>query len=177
MEEIRELGLRFGILTEYTSYLVQEPGAVAERSVPMPRLEEARSQTGVAAFDRARRSAKFAKTNNLQAADELAAGNPDASPAGSGPTTRRAGDRLFVLRGAVWTDVRHPDRIPVTAVAAYSQAYFALVRMLPELAPYLSAGEHIVVAGRRCSIEIAERGIEVWQPGELAELIRNFRGT
>lgn len=177
MEEIRELGLRFGILTEYTSYLVQEPGAMAERPIPMPRLEEARSQTGAAAFGRARRSAKFAETNNLQAADELAAGSPDAPLAASESTTRRAGDRLFVLRGTVWTDVRHPGRIPVTAVAAYSQAYFALVRMLPELAPYLSAGEHIVVAGRRCSIEIGQRGIEVWQPGALAELIRNFRGT
>ena len=27
-EEIRDLALRFGILTEYTSYLVQEPAAV-----------------------------------------------------------------------------------------------------------------------------------------------------
>ncbi|HEX2220023.1 MAG TPA: VIT domain-containing protein [Gemmatimonadales bacterium] len=177
LEEIRDLGLRFGILTEYTSYLVQEPGVMAERPVPMPRLEAAGSQTGAAAFDRARRSAKFVETTNLQAADELAAGSPDGPLPASGPTTRRAGDRLFVLRGAVWTDVGHPDRIPVTAVAAYSRAYFELVRMLPELAPYLSAGEDIVVAGRRRSIRIAHRGTEVWRPGELAELIRNFRGT
>lgn len=177
MEEIRDLGLRFGILTEYTSYLVQEPGAVVERPIPMPRLEEARSQTGAAAFDRARRSAKFADANNLQAADELADRSPATASSAPGPSVRRAGDRLFLLRGSVWTDVRHPDRIPVTAVAAFSPAYFALVRMLPELAPYLSVGEDIVVAGRRRSIRIAHHGIETWQPGELAELIRTFRGT
>jgi hypothetical protein len=49
--------------------------------------------------------------------------------------------------------------------------------MLPELAPYLSAGERVVVAGRRGSIEIARHGIESWQPGELVALVRNFRGT
>jgi len=38
-------------------------------------------------------------------------------------------------------------------------------------------GEEIVVAGRRGSIRIAHHGIESWQPGDLAELVRNFRGT
>ena len=40
IEEMRDLGLRFGILTEYTSYLVQEPERVANAPPPMPRLEE-----------------------------------------------------------------------------------------------------------------------------------------
>ena len=35
IREVRELGLRYGILTEYTSYLVQEPVAVAGRNQPM----------------------------------------------------------------------------------------------------------------------------------------------
>jgi hypothetical protein len=84
---------------------------------------------------------------------------------------------MFVLRDSVWTDIGNTDRIPVTAVSAFSPAYFELVRMLPELAPYLSAGPDVVVAGRRGSIRIAQRGIESWQAGELAVLVRNFRGT
>ena len=84
---------------------------------------------------------------------------------------------MFVLRDSVWTDIGNADRIPITAVAAFSPAYFALVRMLPELAPYLSAGEDVLVAGRRGSIRIAQQGIESWKPGELAALVRNFRGT
>ena len=77
------------------------------------------------------------------------------------------GGRAFVLRDSVWTDIGHADRIPVTVVAAYSRAYFDLVRLLPELAPYLSAGENVVVAGRRGSIRIARAGIESWGSGEL----------
>ena len=178
LEEIRDLGLRFGILTEYTSYLVQEPERLAEAPPPMPRLEEARNQTGAAAFRRAQRSSKFAETKSLDRAEALAAdGLGAAASGGSGGAFKKAGDRVFVLRASVWTDIRQADRIPITAVAAFSPAYFALVRMLPELTPYLSVGEEIVVAGRRGSIRIAHHGIESWQPGDLAELVRNFRGT
>src|SRR5207249_11744493 len=31
VSELKRLALRYGILTEYTSYLVQEPGVVAQR--------------------------------------------------------------------------------------------------------------------------------------------------
>ena len=178
IEEMRDLALRFGILTEYTAYLVQEPSRVANAPPPMPRLEEARSQTGAGAFDRARRSAKFADTKTLQGADEIAAGVVGSTgPMGGKQAPKQVGGRMFVLRDSVWTDIGNADRIPITAVAAFSPAYFALVRMLPEITPYLSAGEDVLVAGRRGSIRIAHQGIEAWKPGELATLVRNFRGT
>jgi Ca-activated chloride channel homolog len=178
IEEMRDLALRFGILTEYTAYLVQEPNRVANAPLPMPRQEEAQSQTGAAAFDRARRSAKFAEAKTLQGADEVAAGvlGNGGTPGGR-QASKQVGGRMFVLRDSVWTDIGNADRIPITAVAAFSPAYFALVRMLPELTSYLSAGEDVLIAGRRGSIRIAHRGIESWKPGELAALVRNFRGT
>jgi Ca-activated chloride channel family protein len=177
LEEMRDLALRFGILTEYTSYLVQEPERVAH-APPMPRPEEARNQTGAGAFDRARRSAKFEEAKTLQSADEIAAGVVGgAEPAVGRPVSKPVGGRMFVLRDSVWTDIGNADRMPITAVAAFSPAYFALVRMLPELTPYLSAGEDVLVAGRRGSIRIAHQGVESWKPGELAALVRNFRGT
>jgi Ca-activated chloride channel family protein len=66
IEEMRDLALRFGILTEYTSYLVQEPERVAFAPPPMPRPEVAREQTGAVAFDRARRSAKLLETKSFR---------------------------------------------------------------------------------------------------------------
>jgi Ca-activated chloride channel family protein len=178
IEEMRDLALRFGILTEYTSYLVQEPERLANGPPPMPRPESAREQTGAGAFDRARRSAKFAEAKTLQGADEIAAGAAGGmAPAAGAPAAKQVGGRMFVLRDSVWTDLGNADRISITAVAAFSPAYFALVRMLPELTPYLLAGEDVLVAGRRGSIRIAHQGIESWKPGELVALVRNFRGT
>ncbi|HWB43199.1 MAG TPA: VIT domain-containing protein, partial [Gemmatimonadales bacterium] len=117
IQEIRDLGLRFGILTEYTSYLVQEPERLAGAPPPLPRAEAARQQTGAAAFDRAARSAKFAEVKTLQRADEMAAGGVAAqASAGGGSGAKSLGGRMFVLRDSVWTDIGNTDRIPVTAV-------------------------------------------------------------
>ncbi len=180
VEEVRNLGLRYGIVTEYTSYLVQEPGAVATVPPPVPlEREDARAQTGAAAFDRARASSKLAEVKSLNAAEEVAQGRVEAAakdPA-SRAMVRRVGGRVFVQRGEVWTDLAHSDRIPITVVAEFSRAYFDLVRMLPELAPYLSVGNQVLVAGRQASIRIAPSGIQELDRGQLNALVGHFRGT
>jgi len=180
IEEVRNLGLRYGIVTEYTSYLVQEPNAVASvpPAVPLER-EDARQQTGAAAFDRARASSKLAEVKSLNAAEEVAQGRMEAAVGDSmsRALVRRVGGRVFVHRGEVWTDLAQADRIPITVVAAFSRAYFDLVRMLPELAPYLSVGDQVLVAGRQASIRIAPSGIQELDHGQLITLVGHFRGT
>jgi Ca-activated chloride channel homolog len=184
--QVRELGLRYGILTEYTSYLVQEPSDLATPGTPAPLREDqmggarnSAAQTGPQAFERARASAKLADSKTLAAADEVASSRLETLTVGAAgaSATRLVGGRLFVGRDQVWTDVGHADRITVTAVVAYSKAYFELVRQLPELAPYLSVGNEVVIAGRRGSVRVGGSGIDTWQPGQLAEVVRNFRGT
>jgi Ca-activated chloride channel homolog len=184
--QVRELGLRYGILTEYTSYLVQEPVDLVTPATPVPLREDemggarnAPTQTGTQAFERARASSKLADSKSLAAADEVVSSRLE-SLAGKGSkalATRRVGGRLFVQRDQVWTDVAQTDRITVTAVVAYSKAYFELVRQLPEVTPYLTVGDEILIAGRRASIRIGGSGIEAWKPGQLAEMVRNFRGA
>jgi Ca-activated chloride channel family protein len=183
LDQVRQLGLRYGILTEYTSYLVQEPVDLVGAPGPIPLREDqmggarnSATQTGPQAFERARASAKLSESKSLAATDEAVAAG--LAPRGEGaPAPRRAGGRLFVQRGSVWTDLAHSDRITVTAVVGYSRAYFELVRVLPELAPYLSVGDEILIAGRRVSIRVGPSGTEAWKPGQLADLVRNFRGT
>ena len=187
VSQVRDLGLRFGILTEYTSYLVLEPSAVvAGNGVPLPaRAEDAggasnsAAQTGGVAFDRARASSKFTESKSLAEADSMASARlATLSPTTpSAAATRRAGGRIFVMRGQVWTDIGHADRITITEVEAYSRAYFDLVRQLPELAAYLPVGDQLLIAGKRASIRVAHTGVQAWKPGQLADLVRNFRGT
>jgi len=190
VDQVRELGLRYGILTEYTAYLVQEPTTTAWNG-PVPRplaldraavggVAAAPSQTGQQAFERARASAQLAGATNLAAADKAVAARAAeiaAAAPGSSDALRRVGGRLFVLRGGVWTDAALRDTINVARVQAYSDAYFALVRALPELAPWLGAGDEVVIAGRRASVRIGAEGRTAWAPGELEALVRNFRGA
>jgi len=174
---IRELALRYGILTEFTSYLVQEPGQVAVGPQPIP-MAAPTEQTGRAGFLRAERSATLAQAKSLAEADQA---NDRLMRDDVGererPESKRSGGRVFVRRGAVWTDIAHTDSVRIVTVTAFSPAYFALVRALPELAPCLTVGDEVLVAGRRVSLRIGLAGTTQWEAGELARVVGAFRGA
>ena len=189
VQEVRDLGLRYGILTEYTSYLVQEPMTAWHGPQPMPMAPALRGgagsaglQTGQDAFARAQASAAMAGASNLAAADhaakarlaELAVAGV-AGPGGSPARAVRAGGRLFVRTDSGWTDAAHRDSLKVVAVAPYSDAYFAVVRALPEIAPCLGVGDDLIIAGRRLSVRITVAGRTTIGARELEALVRDFR--
>ena len=185
VQQVRDVGLRYGILTEYTAYLVQEPTGFGIPAAPqaldaaaMGGVAQATRQTGREAFQRARASASMSGAGNLAVAERAAADRLDelkAARPGASPAARRAGGRLFVQREGVWTDAAHQDSLNVTRVAAFSDAYFALVRALPELAPFLGVGDEVVIAGRRASVRIGAGGLTAWRPGEIEAFVRSFR--
>ena len=174
MKELRDLALRYGILTEYTAYLVQEPGVVAQRQLersmsPAPAPSQ---QFGAPSVAKARRDAQAASTAVAAEALEL-----DQATRGEMGTarTKQVGGRVFVWRDSAWTDLRHGDSLPVVAVEAFSEAYFALMRALPEMVKSAALDPAVVVAGRRVSIKIGARGKTSWSTGELDALVRDFR--
>jgi hypothetical protein len=157
--------------------LVGTPRPVPLREEHMGGARNSAAQTGSQAFERARTSAKLAESKSLAAADAAIDAQAALARPASPASVQRAGGRLFVQRGEVWTDLGHSDRITITAIAAYSKAYFELVRLLPEVVPYLSIGDEIVIAGREGSVRIGTAGIREWRPGQLADVVRTFRGT
>lgn len=174
MKELKDLALRYGILTEYTAYLVQEPGVVAAG-----RLEDRRplapapaQQFGPTSVAKARRDAQSANSSVAAEARELDVLTRDRI---GGARTQQAGGRVFVWRDSTWTDLQHGDSLPVVAVAAFSDAYFALVRALPDIVKPLALEPTVLVAGRRVSIKIGAQGKTAWREGELAALVRDFR--
>jgi Ca-activated chloride channel homolog len=182
VEQVRDLGLRYGILTEYTSYLVQEPEAVATGPEPRGRAPTPpaapAAQTGAVAFERAEASARMREVKSLADVDAVSGGTTVRS-ATRGPSSadRSVAGRIFVRRGGVWTDALHRGSLQVTVVAPYSDAYFALVRALPELRRWLGAGNDVLVAGRRISIRVAPAGLSTWRSGELERVAAAFRGV
>ena len=192
VRQVRELGLRYGILTEYTSYLVQEPGlGIGPRPIdggrPMPALAPALQggagaaarQTGQAAFDRAQSSAEMSRAANLAAADKAAEPKDEEFSARDGRSVtavKRVAGRLFTLQGKVWTDAAHSDSVRIVEVAPFSDAYFALSRALPEITPYLSVGDEVVIAGRKASIKITASGTTSLGAAQVADVVKRFRG-
>ncbi|MEP6574025.1 MAG: VIT domain-containing protein, partial [Gemmatimonadota bacterium] len=187
VSQVRELGLRYGILTEYTSYLVQEPGAVVNRNREDRRFEPASNnapaaapaaQTGKVAFQRAQESSRMAGASSLAEAD-VVADEKQASLAGPSQTAelKRIGGRLFVKTGAVWTDAAHRDSLPIVDVAPFTDAYFQLVKALPEIAPWLGAGDQVLIAGRSVGVRISPSGARSWSDKQLETLVKSFRGA
>ena len=189
--QVRDLGLRYGILTEYTSYLVQEPGVVAQNPpIPMPSgAAGAREMTGGGAFIAAKASAAMAQSGSFAAADraasvrleELRVAGVDersrsAGRASKGNEVMRAGGRLFARRDGVWTDLAQRDSVKLTTVAPFSPAYFALVRARPALRSALGVGAPLVIAGRRASLKVADGGISEWTGGALERFLQEFDG-
>jgi Ca-activated chloride channel family protein len=176
VSELKRLALRYGILTEYTSYLVQEPNVVAR---PMPLQAPApEAQAGEGAVRRSEAARKLASSFNLEtvvvtgsaAADSIA-----AAERGKVTRSQRVGGRVFAWRDSTWTDIAHGDSLRVVNVAAFSDAYFALLRALPELVQAATLEPAVLVAGRRVSIKIEAGGKTSWGEGELANLVREFR--
>ncbi len=188
ISQVRELGLRYGILTEYTSYLVQEP-SLQVAAAPMPSgAGAAREMTGRQAFDAAEASADLSASTTLAAANKVARVRSDVLARSEqerlvdGVSTterresRRVGGRLFVWRDAAWTDIGHADSLRVTTVEPFSAAYFALVKARPTLAQPLTVGTPVVLAGRRASLKVAEGGVSAWTPGAMDRFLREFDG-
>jgi Ca-activated chloride channel family protein len=183
IDALKQLALRYGILTEYTAYLVQEPNIVVRRQVEDRMLRApapaARDQAGAGAVTRAAQEAEMANAATLPAAT---AGRVDAAElddvrrarSGINPT-QRVGGRLFIWRDSTWTDLGHGDSLRVVTVAPYSDAYFAMLRAMPDLGQAAALEPAVLVAGRRASIKIAAGGKTAWRPGELDALVRDFR--
>jgi Ca-activated chloride channel family protein len=177
VDELKRLALRYGILTEYTSYLVQEP-SLAIRPVPLM-APAPRDQAGADAVMRSEAARKMAGSANLQAVVVTGAARADSvlvPERGKMSRSQHVGGRMFTWREGVWTDIAHGDSLRVVSVAAFSDAYFALLRALPELGQPATLEPAVLVAGRHVSIKLQADGKSQWAPGELAQLVREFRG-
>jgi Ca-activated chloride channel family protein len=171
-DEIRDLGERFGIPTEFSSYLVVEPGMNRRRDIGAGGVQlQSVVTTGAAApaaavqFEAAKSAAAQRSATSVAAADSAAGMRDDAN-------IRRAGNVTLVLRDSVWTDARYKQSGTVLKVKPFSEAYFKLIEMLPDLREPFSVGERVLVAGRGMAVELTSSGEERLTDRDLA-LIRD----
>lgn len=174
-EEIRALGERYGIPTELSSYLVLEPGMVAQSAAPpSPQRRRDGAMRSAGAGASAPREEQFAAAKVASAQREASSlSSADAELAASS-SSRRAGGRILHERGGVWTDGLSPAGARVLKIRAFSAAYFALARELPELAELLAAGDRVRVAGRALIIEVGPDGADTLERAEVARALREW---
>jgi Ca-activated chloride channel family protein len=167
--ELRELGERHGIPTELTSYLVVEPGmnahvgAVQGAAAAAPVSEVRRFEAAKLSSDQ--RDLKTLGGEKKDALDE------------SGRLMKVAGSRTFrVDKEGTWTDTKKQTALRTIKVRAYSDAYFTLIREIPELAQWFAVGEKVRVEGRTVTIELSPTdGVTALDATALIALKRDWQ--
>ncbi len=175
-DEIRELGERYGIPTEFSSYLVLEPG-MSQQVMDARRVSVGRgavrressivggTASGVAVaaeaaplsadrvFEAAKTSSAQRAVTNMAAIDSLSGLRDEAR-------IRRLGNKTFLLKNGVWTDARLRKDAQVLRVKPFSEAYFKVIEIIPELREAFAFSERLIVSGRSMTIELTAEGKE-----------------
>ncbi len=184
VEEVRRTALRYGLLSEYTSYLVLEPDMVAMDSpaapmarvmnmMPWPDLMVAPNEaTGAGAVAVAKTSAARRETRSAGDLKDL---DEEFAQRFAGDSRRVVGGRVFALAAGTWTDAAKMPG-PVVRIAPFSEAYFAVLQALPELEAYFTEFDSVVIGGERIAIAIAANGKHTLDAGQIARLVLGFRG-
>jgi Ca-activated chloride channel family protein len=175
--ELRQLGERYGIPTELTSYLVKEPGMQVAGIINPRRADMGGGSGAPSPLSAAQTPGDRFEAAKVASEQRAATSLSDLDKNGvrdSKDRMRTAGTRMFVLDNGVWTDTRPGDGLRVVKVKAYSAAYFALLQRLSELGPLFAVDEHVRLHGRRVTIEIADEGVSQLDPASLDALARDW---
>ncbi|RLI93226.1 MAG: hypothetical protein DRO89_00575 [Candidatus Altiarchaeales archaeon] len=153
IDEIIELSLKYGIMTPYTSFLVEVD---TEYGRPV-RKDETRNlfdsilhtgefwaPTGIEAV----RSAE--KTKELKSSDVYETGSE---------RVKSIGTKTFYYKDDVWTDNSYSSDMKTTDIVYGSETYFQMLRDYPEIGKYLSLGKKVKFClGDEC-FNIGEHGV------------------
>jgi len=142
VEEVIALSKRYGIITPYTSFLVDEDLSAEEAA------DAVYGAAAPASGESAVRGASALKT--------LA----------EGETVQRdiegvwiVGDRTYFFRDGVWTDSTYDGQETID-VAVYSTAYFELLEIVRWIGPHLAIGESAIIRVGDVYVRIADEGLE-----------------
>jgi Ca-activated chloride channel family protein len=198
-EEMRSLALRYGLPSQYTSYLVQEPEVVAtapgdlvrggrvgsmlrtvmsaggKTNSPRPAAQAVTGAGAVQAATSARRMREMQSSQDLDLAEaEMMA---DLVGPSGGEARKAVSGRLFELRDGIWTDLGADEALWAVRVKAFSPAWFDLIEAIPELEAILRDNTSVVVAGAELNLHVGDEGVEEIATADLLEVVHGFRGA
>jgi hypothetical protein len=132
----------------------------------------------VVVAEESRRSREAKSLADVNAVQEAVAGRVEKDEAGGARGTvdaRTVAGRIFRRSGGEWTDAAFRDGTKLLVVEPFTEAWFALLRELPELEPYWKAMDHVTVMGRKVAIRLAPDGAKRLSATELQSAVASFR--
>jgi len=156
VDAVVELSVRYGIITPYTSFLIEEDDILtdagreeaAERYAALPTAPA----VGAPAAEKAETEA------DMRGAESTGGG---AMPEEAAQVLRQAGSKTFVLQRGVWTDTAFdPSRMSTVEIGFGSESYFDLLAARPEWGDYMALGERVIFVADGKAYEVVEGEVE-----------------
>jgi Ca-activated chloride channel family protein len=178
LTEVIELSRKFGIITEYTSFLVtgDEHGMAdsyweAEAPVLRKRLHENVGALGNAQVgkDAVRQSTNLYNQSNLAqapAANEVEIDDKKYVFSNA----QQVGVQAFYQSGTNWIQSGIDKRTPNLEIKRFSKAYFQIIDKDPSLGRYLAVGDEVRLQIGSQVVQISDSGKEYLSSEELREL-------
>lgn len=163
VEEVIRLSKQYGIITEFTSFLVREELDLRAPAASAPLLERAESKfdDSLGAEKGAWAISQSRNANKLQNQSAPAAANDWLDAEGKTESVasqvKYIAQRAFYLKKGVWQDSLSADKLPILKVKTFGPLYFELARQ-KELMQILALGEQIEFVWRKHLITIGSEG-------------------
>jgi Ca-activated chloride channel family protein len=173
VDAIIQLSIRYGIITPYTSFLVEEHDLLAREGYDEAAEELLQEYSGPAVGAEA--VGKADAEANLRSAESVSG----SVYSGSGeeasmdePILVYVEGKTFLYREGVWVDSTYqPGLMDVVEIGFGSQAYFELLAARPLWGKYLALGEQVIFVGegRVFQIVAGEEGVSEIPSGLISE--------
>jgi Ca-activated chloride channel family protein len=156
VEAVIELSIRYGIITPYTSFLIEEEDILQDILTEEGQDEAAdwymelppAPASGAPAAEKAEGEAE------MRGAESVGGG---LMPEEAAQVMRVAGSKTFILQDGVWTDTAFdPSQMSTSKVGFGSESYFDLLATRPEWGLYFALGERVIFVAEGTSYEVVE---------------------
>lgn len=163
IDELVELSIRYGVITPYTSFLVEEDEALTSsgREKIVQRELKAATAEPMPAFG-AKAVEKSMIAQGLGGADVAAPPQPVQE-------IRHVEDKVFVNRDGVWVDTLYDaEKMTAKPIAFGSPAYFDLLSRYPGCGRYLAVGRDVIVVLDGKAYRVSQEGATEPEPAPIA---------
>ena len=175
--EVIRLSKQYGIITEYTSFLVRDEVDVRSNADAAPMMQQAQEQVSRSLENADKGAWAVSQSQNAtnmqkQAAPAPAGGGSYLDAEGQVQTVtevKYVAQRAFYFKNGIWQDSLPADKLPVVSIQRYSQIYFELAQR-KDIKDILALGASVEFVLHGNLVKIGEKGQQQLTPALKKQL-------